>query len=132
MGHRAAGPAGEAPVIGQAALTVFESGKNKELAAQLVAEMTTKENVATMSQFFPPARKSVLDSDAFVNSNKLIPPEQMKNVASAIANGRVHPSHEKVPQIFAAMAPKVDALWKPDANVEEALKGVCAAIQPLL
>lgn len=126
------GPAGEAPVIGQAALTVFESGKNKDLAAQLVAHMTSKENVAAMAQFFPPARKSVLESDAFTNSNKLIPAEQMKNVAAAIANGRVHPAHEKVPQIFAAMAPKVDGLWKADANVEEALKAVCAAIQPNL
>ncbi|TPN31687.1 extracellular solute-binding protein [Mesorhizobium sp. B1-1-6] len=58
------GPAGEAPVIGQAALTVFASGKNKELAAQLVADMTSKDNVAVMAQFFPPARKSVLESDA--------------------------------------------------------------------
>ncbi|MBZ9874834.1 sugar ABC transporter substrate-binding protein [Mesorhizobium sp. BR1-1-9] len=126
------GPAGEAPVIGQAALAVFASGKNKELAAQLVADMTSKDNVAVMAQFFPPARKSVLESDAFVNSNKLIPPQQMKSVAAAIVNGRVHPSHEHVPQIFAAMAPRVDALWRADANVEEALKGVCAAIQPLL
>ncbi|NGN39893.1 sugar ABC transporter substrate-binding protein [Mesorhizobium sp. CGMCC 1.15528] len=126
------GPGGEAPVIGQAALVVFEQGKNKQLAADLVAQMTTKENVAIMAQFFPPARKSVLESDAFINSNKLVPADQMKSIAAAIVNGRVHPAHEKVPQIFAAMAPKMDALWKPDANVEEALKGVCAAIQPLL
>ncbi|WFP62898.1 sugar ABC transporter substrate-binding protein [Mesorhizobium sp. WSM4904] len=126
------GPAGEAPVIGQAALVVFDAGKNKDLSAQLVAYMTNKENVATMAQFFPPARKSALDSDAFVNSNKLIPAEQMKNVAAAIQHGRVHPAHEKMPQIQAAMAPRVDALWKADADVGQALKGVCAAIQPFL
>jgi multiple sugar transport system substrate-binding protein len=94
--------------------------------------MTNKENGATMAQFFPPARKSVLESDAFINSNKLIPADQMKNVAAAIQKGRVHPAHEKMPQIQAAMAPRVDALWKADADVEEALKGVCAAIQPFL
>ena len=126
------GPAGEAPVVGQAALVVFDAGKHKELSAELVAYMTNKENVATMAQFFPPARKSVLESDAFINSNKLIPADQMKNVAAAIQKGRVHPAHEKMPQILAAMAPRVDALWKADANVEEALKGVCAAIQPFL
>ncbi|PSH70430.1 sugar ABC transporter substrate-binding protein [Phyllobacterium brassicacearum] len=126
------GPGGESPVIGQAGLVVFEQGKHKELAAQFVAHMTDKENVATMAQFFPPARKSVLDSEAFINGNKLVPAEQMKNVSSAITKGRVHPAHEKAPQILAAMAPRVDALWKPDANVEDALKGVCAAIQPLL
>ena len=74
----------------------------------------------------------MLDSEAFINGNKLVPAEQMKNVGSAITKGRVHPAHEKAPQILAAMAPRIDALWKPDANVEDALKGVCAAIQPLL
>ena len=126
------GPGGESPVIGQAAMVVFNQGKQKELAAEFIAHMTNKENTAIMAQFFPPARKTVLESDAFVNSNKLVPADQMKNLAAAVANGKVLPSHEKSPQILAAMAPKVDALWKADANVEEALKGVCAAIQPLL
>jgi multiple sugar transport system substrate-binding protein len=127
-----AGPAGEAPVIGQAGIVVFTAGRQKDLAAEFVAHMTNKENVATMAQFFPPARNSVLSSDAFINSNKLIPAEQMKVVADAIAKGKVLPSHEKSPQILAAMKPRVDALWRAEANVEESLKAVCAAIQPLL
>jgi len=126
------GPGGESPVIGQAAIVVFTAGQQKELAAEFVAHMTNKENVATMAQFFPPARNSVLSSDAFITSNKLIPAEQMKIVADAIAKGKVLPSHEKSPQILAAMKPKIDALWRADANVEESLKAVCAAIQPLL
>lgn len=126
------GPGGEAPVIGQAGLSVFKSGKHAEVSAKLVAHMTSKENVAIMAQFFPPARLSILKSDAFTNSNKLIPPEMMRNVADAIAKGKVHPAHEKVPQIFAAMLPRVDALWKANADVDSALKGICAAMQPLL
>ncbi|MEQ1404775.1 sugar ABC transporter substrate-binding protein [Neorhizobium sp. Rsf11] len=126
------GPGGESPVIGQAGLVVFAQGKNKDIAAEFIAHMTSKENVAIMAQFFPPARKSVLESDAFINGNKLIPPEMMKNVAAAIANGRVHPAHEKSPQILAAMAPRVDALWKANADVDAAIKGICSAIQPLL
>jgi multiple sugar transport system substrate-binding protein len=126
------GPGGEAPVIGQAAIVVFTAGKQKELAAEFVAHMTNKENVATMAQFFPPARNSVLGSDGFVSSNKLIPAEQMKVVADAIAKGKVLPSHEKSPQILAAMKPRIDALWRADANVEESLKAVCEAVQPLL
>lgn len=126
------GPGGEAPVIGQAGLVVFASGKNTEIAAEFIAHMTNKENVTTMAQFFPPARKSVLEADAFINGNKLVAPEMMKNVAAAIVNGRVHPAHEKAPQILAAMAPRVDALWKADADVDAAIKGICAAIQPQL
>lgn len=126
------GPGGESPVIGQAGIVVFSAGKQKKLAAEFVAHMSTKQAVATAAQFFPPARNSVLASDAFVNSNNLIPPAQMKVVADAITKGKVLPSHEKSPQILAAMKPRVDALWRADANVEAALKAVCTAIQPLL
>lgn len=126
------GAGGESPVIGQAGIVVFAAGKQKELAAEFVAHMTTKENVAAAAQFFPPARKSVLDSDAFIKSNNLIPPEQMKVVGDAISKGKVLPAHEKSPQILAAMKPRVDALWRANADVDVSLKAVCTAIQPLL
>lgn len=126
------GPGGDSPVIGQAGIVVFAAGKQKPLAAEFVAHVTNKQNVAIAAQFFPPARNSVLASDAFINSNNLIPPAQMKIVGDAIARGKVLPAHEKSPQLLAAMKPRVDALWRADANVESALKAVCAAIQPLL
>lgn len=126
------GPGGESPVIGQAGIVVFSAGKQKQLAAEFVAHMTNRQNVVTAAQFFPPARASVLADDAFVNSNALIPAAQMRGVADAITKGKVLPSHEKSAQLLAAMKPRVDALWRADANVERALKGVCAAIQPLL
>ncbi len=127
-----AGPAGESPVIGQAGIVVFAAGKQKKLAAEFVAHMTNKTNVAIAAQFFPPARNSVLSGAGFLDSNKLIPAAQMKVVADAIAKGKVLPSHDKSPQIVAAMKPRVDALWRADANVENALKAVCIAIRPLL
>jgi multiple sugar transport system substrate-binding protein len=126
------GPGGESPVIGQAGIVVFAAGKQKQLAAEFVAHMTSKANVVIAAQFFPPARNSVLTSDSFITSNNLILPAQMKIVADAITKGKVLPAHEKSPQLLAAMKPRVDALWRGDANVESALKAVCAAIQPLL
>jgi multiple sugar transport system substrate-binding protein len=106
----------------------------RKLAADFVAHVTNKARTSPpRAQFFPPARNSVLaSSDAFINSNNLIPPAQMKIVGDAIARGKVLPAHEKSPQLLAAMKPRVDALWRADANVESALKAVCAAIQPLL
>ena len=74
----------------------------------------------------------MLESEAFTGSNDLIPADQMAHVSAAIEKGKVLPSHEKSPQILAAMAPKVDALWKADADVEKALAAVCAAIEPHL
>ena len=56
-------------------------------------------------------------------SNQLIPPEQMKIVADAIAKGKVLPAHEKSPQILAAMKPRIDALWRANADVERRAEG---------
>lgn len=123
------GPAGEAPIIGQAGISVFAESPNKDLATEFAAFMTNAENVATMAQFFPPARAAVLDSDAFIDANQLIPADQMAHVSGAIKAGRVLPSHEKAPQILAAMKPRFDALWRADADVPKALEAVCSAIQ---
>jgi multiple sugar transport system substrate-binding protein len=81
-----------------------------------------------MAQFFPPARSSVLASDAFIQSNPAISPEQMAMVKDAIENGVVLPAHENYPQIFAAMSPRVDALWQADADVGAVMASVCDAI----
>jgi multiple sugar transport system substrate-binding protein len=126
------GPAGEAPVIGQAGIGVFAGSANQELATEFLAHWTNQENVATMAQFFPPARQSVLDGDAFVTGNALIPAEQMRHVAAAIADGKVLPSHARAPQIMAAMAPRVDAMWRADADMGRALTAICDAIAPQL
>ncbi|RVV97744.1 sugar ABC transporter substrate-binding protein [Mesobaculum littorinae] len=123
------GPAGAAPIIGQAGISVFAQGDKKELATEFAAFMTNAENVAVMAQFFPPARASVLDSDAFIDANELIPAEQMAYVSDAIKQGSVLPSHENAPKILAAMKPRFDALFRADADVPATLAAVCAAIQ---
>jgi multiple sugar transport system substrate-binding protein len=56
----------------------------------------------------------------------------MKVVADAISKGKVLPAHEKSPQILAAMKPRVDAVWRANADVAASVKAVCTAIQPLL
>ncbi len=127
-----AGPAGEAPVVGQAGVVVFAQGDQKELATEFVAHMTNAKNVETMAQYFPPARQSVLDGTVFTDANPAIPAEQMANVKAAINNGKVLPSHERMPQILAAIKPRSDALMRADADVTKALQDLCAAIQPEL
>lgn len=122
------GPGGQADVIGQAALVVFEQGEHQELATALIAHMTSAEGVATMAEFFPPARSSVLASDAFIESNPAISADEMAMVKDAIEAGVVLPAHENYPQIFAAMSPRVDSLWQPGADVAAVMASVCDAI----
>ncbi len=126
------GPVGDAPTVGQAAIVAFARGRNTELAAEFLSYLTNAENGATMAQFFPSARKSVLESDAFLNSNDALTAQQMQIVADAISKGRVLPSHPAYPQIDAAMRPRFDALWRPGAKIPAVMSAVCAAIDPLL
>lgn len=126
------GPAGEVAVIGQAALVAFRNGPNTDVARDFLAFMTNQENVAAMAAYFPPARTSVLSSDAFLTANPLVTPEQMNIVAQGIEQGTVLPSHPSYPQIEATALPIFDQLWRPDVDVQVVLDEVCSAITPLL
>jgi multiple sugar transport system substrate-binding protein len=126
------GPEGSSPVIGQAAVVAFAASKNRDAAADFAAFMTSKENVKKMAEYFPPARKSVLESDAFLEANPLISREDMAVVADAIKNGRALSFHRNFPKIDLASRSQFDALWNPDADVQQILQNVCDAITPLL
>ena len=124
---------GNVPVIGQAALGAFSRGKNVELASELVAYMTSESCVARMAGIWPPARYSVLESEAFLTSNSRIDPEQMKNaVAASIATGRVLPSHQLYPQIEVEAKMAYDKLWKADADVAAILSEVAGIYRKYL
>lgn len=127
------GPAGKAPVIGQAAIVVFEASEQKEVALDFVAFMTNEANVTTMAEFFPPARASVLESNAMLEANPQIDPAMMEQaVVKAIRSGTVLSSHVEFPKISLAAGAEFDRLWVPDANVQAVLTDVCEAITPFL
>ncbi|MCP4540798.1 MAG: sugar ABC transporter substrate-binding protein [Chloroflexi bacterium] len=127
------GPNGEASVIGQAALAVFEASEHKDQAIDFVAFMTNKENVLTMAEFFPPARDSVLESEAFLKANPLVDPDSMEqSVVAAIQSGRVLPNHVEFPNIDMITHIEFKNLWVPDADLQAVLSNICESIDPFL
>lgn len=126
------GPAGSSSVIGQAALAVFRNSPNQEVALDFIAFLTNEANSETMSQFFPPARKSVLGSDTFLNSNTRLTPEQMMLVVDGIATGVVLPSSVNYSQINLQTRALFDELWFADADIQGVMNGACEMIAPLL
>lgn len=122
-----AGPEGDVPVIGQAAIGVNSKGKQVELASELAAYMTCESAVARMAGIWPPARKSVLESEEFLSSNAQIAPEDMQMaVATSIKTGRVLPSHQLYPQIEVESKISFDKLWNANADVQKVLDEVAA------
>lgn len=129
------GPAGESPVIGQAAIAVFNgvNNENQAIAADFVRFMTTQDGVTQLAPFFPPARYSVLESEGFLTGNTRVSAEDMAGVvAPAIANGTVLTSHARFPEIELTGAVALDTLWTPDADVAAALDFYCQTITPYL
>ena len=77
-------------------------GSRRNSQPKVIAHMTNKENTAIMAQFFPPARKTVLEFDAFVNLNKLCAsrPDEEPRRRRCQRQGSL--SDQKSPQILAA------------------------------
>ncbi|WP_313475918.1 ABC transporter substrate-binding protein [Agrobacterium pusense] len=127
------GPAGDYALIGQAGIGVMQSGKNAETAAQFVAYMTNPENSAKLSQFFPSARKSLLNAQVLKKTNPLLSEEQIEKVViSGISTGKVMPGHTGFAQIQQIVRSNLDAVWRPQADVAGALQKICGQIGPLL
>lgn len=127
------GSAGEYALIGQAGIGVMQSGKNAETAAEFVAYMTNPENSAKLSQFFPSARKSLLNADILKKTNPLLSQEQIEKVViSGIATGKVMPGHTGFAQIQQMVRSNLDAVWRPEADVPATLQKICGQIGPLL
>lgn len=128
-----AGPAGEYSVIGQAAIGVFQDSANADLAVDFLAHMTNPENSAKLAQFFPPIRQSLLNAETLGATNPLLTPAMIEAVVvQGIAKGEVLPVHEGYSEIQQLVRAELDALWQPEADVEEVLGAVCQSIQPLL
>lgn len=127
MAPMPAGPKGDVPVLGQAAIAANAKSKNGALAQELVAYMTNESCVARIAGIWPPARKSVLASEGFLKSNPLVSESRMKaSVAASIMTGRVLPSHIQYPQIEVESKMIWDKLWKPNANVQQIADEVAA------
>ncbi len=127
------GPAGDYALIGQAGIGVFSAGKNAAEAASFVAFMTNPENSAKLAQFFPSARKSLLNADVLKKTNALLSAAQLdKVVVSGIATGKVMPGHSGFARIQQTVRAGLDTVWTPQANIPAALQSICAQITPLL
>lgn len=127
------GPAGFQPVIGQAALSVFNQSRNAEEAQAFLAFITDQAGVARMAEFFPPARVSVLDSESFVTTHPVLSEAQMRSTVIASSQaGRVLPAHPEFPRINLAAQAVFDTFLAPDADVAAVMGSMCDAIEPFL
>jgi multiple sugar transport system substrate-binding protein len=125
------GPAGYKPTIGQAAIVAFKASRHPEVAQDFVAFLTTKENVTKMAAFWPPARVSVLDTDAIAKAHPEIDAAQIKAaITDSIVAGKVISSHPDFAKVDLAGRPFFDKLWVADANTQDLMDQACKTLAP--
>ena len=127
------GPVGEYALIGQAGIGVLKAGKNAPVATRFVAHMTNPENSAKLAQFFPSARKSLLNAETLGKTNSLLSKAQLDTVVvSGIATGKLMPGHTGFARLQQMVRSGMDAVWQREANIQGAMQSVCGQIAPLL
>jgi len=126
-----AGPDGVRPTVGQAAIAVFKSGPNKAVAMDFLAFMTNAENVTKLAQFWPPARKSVLETDAVSKNYPTIDPAVFQQtITDSINNGQIIPTHPDFSKLELTIRPSFDKMWVEGADVQALMTEACAAAAP--
>ena len=127
------GPIGEYALIGQAAIGVFATSKNAAEAASFIAFMTSPDNSAKLAQFFPSARKSLLNAETLKKTNALLSSAQLdKVVVASIMNGKVMPGHSGFARLAQTVRAGLDGIWVEKANIPTAMQSMCQQITPLL
>lgn len=126
------GSGGHPVALGFAGYSVFESERQDE-AAKFLSFLTNKENAAKIANFFVPQRKSILDSDEYLNLYAHPSAETMKVAAyDRMDNGRIRPGHPNWVQIDEQIATNFDAFLTGVISAEEALQYMEQAVNPLL
>jgi multiple sugar transport system substrate-binding protein len=128
-----AGPAGQAPVFGQAGIGVFADSAAAPAAVDFLASFTSPENAERLAAYFPPPRTSLLRADVLAAANPKLSAAQLDEVVvRAIDGARTKPAHPRFAEVQQAVRAELDALWKPGSDVAAVLSSACDAIDPLM
>ncbi|WP_255948194.1 ABC transporter substrate-binding protein [Streptomyces odontomachi] len=128
-----AGPSGDYSVIGQAGIGVVKQGGHTEEAEDFLAYFTNPQNSAKLAAYFPPPRASQLTAENLARTNPLLKEDQLDSVVvDGVKKGVDKPGHTGQAELAQQVRARLDALWKPNADVKGVLDDLCDNISPLL
>lgn len=126
------GPAGYAPIIGQAGVSVLERSAHQEEASDFLAYLTNPENAALLAQFFPPPRESLLTVETLSQAAPKLSPEEIQTVIlDVVPTAEVKPANRVLSQFTDRVRAGLDPIWT-GGDVTEAVTATCDSIAPIL
>ena len=125
------GKAGRGTTLGYAGYTVSNSTPHKEEAIEFLKFLSNPDNMKITSQFFVPSRKSVLESDVFLDQGPSR--ESVKSaVLDQMANAKVRPVFENFQQIDEVMRRNMDMVFTQRHPIPEIIQIMKNEVSPLL
>ncbi|WP_318615576.1 extracellular solute-binding protein [Sporosarcina sp. YIM B06819] len=127
------GPNGRAPLLGQAGIVAFEGSKHPEEAKKLLKFLASEVGIQAQSEFFVPARKSVLESDKFINIPNNPSRESIQlAMIDQMNDGYTYPLHEDWTKIESEIIKGIDKLYAQMESPAAILEQMENDIKPLL
>lgn len=128
------GPAGDLQAVGQSAIVALSAGQHQKEALDFLAFLTNRDNAERISRFFPPARTSLLNAEVLAESSGLLTAEDLAPIVESITErGRIFPVAPNGASVANALDSSLDEfVYTPEADLDEALPKVCAAIEPVM
>ena len=120
--------------LGQTSFVVFKTGKHADVAADFLAYLTKKDSAEKLSQFFAPARTSLLTAENLHAAIPALSEEQLDPLVEAtLGDSSVAPVPNTGSRANLALNEALDQFYyQPDADVAEAMASVCEKLNPAL
>jgi len=127
------GQHGSVPMLGQAGYVIFKDTKHPNEAKELLKFLASQEGIQATSTFFVPPRKTVLNSDVFLNQPDNPAPEFIRQaVIDEMPKARFQPGHVQWQKIDSEILAGFDMLFGQLAGPEDVLKLMEQKVNPLL
>ncbi|THF70375.1 sugar ABC transporter substrate-binding protein [Deinococcus sp. Arct2-2] len=126
------GPAGRVTQLGQAGYVVFARSAYPKEAQAFLQYLASPTVMARTAKFFPPPRKSVLTSRAYLTSNPAIPAADLKTaLVNQLPSARVFRTGDNFLRANDVIAGGIERLYQPGANVSAVLNDLCKQVDGL-
>lgn len=126
------GPAGRITQLGQAGYVVFARSAHPQEAQAFLKFLASPAVMARTAKFFPPPRKSVLNSRAYLSSNPAIPAADLRTaLVNQLPSARVFRTGDNFLRANDVIASGIERLFQPGVNVVNVLNDLCRQVDGL-
>ncbi|WP_216326772.1 ABC transporter substrate-binding protein [Deinococcus aestuarii] len=126
------GPSGRKTLLGQAGYAVFSASKHPREAQDFIKYLSSRAVMQRTAQFFPPPRRSLLNSSTFLK-NPLISEASLRDaVLKQVGSARTLIVPTNWTQVNDVVVRNLERTLRPSANVGQELGRVCNEVDAVL